>query len=296
MVGIITQGRLGNQMFQYAFIYAISKRINKPFFIISYNSLHYFKLHEDLEKNNTKNILKFIAFNLLKKSTVKLSRKTITEPLRWIKDWVLHKNIFIWHNTTDEKNYLLTYIKDNILYTGFFASENYFIHLKKDIIMQFEIKPNYQIEFNKTKKEILNRKIVALHIRRTDFKFFGNEQMGGTNVILPISYYQKCLTLIENIDEYNVVFISDDIEFVKNQFGMQSNYFYENNSEIIDFQLLLNANIVIIANSTFSWWAAWLNQKTNKIVYAPNYYLGFKVKKFYPAGIKIDNWQWVDFN
>lgn len=296
MIGILSQGRLGNQMFQYTFIYAASKKLNKPFFIISYNSLHYFKLYEDLEKNNTKNIFKFIVFNLLKKSSVKISRKIIRTPIKWLKEWATHKNIFIWHNTSDENHYLLENIRNNILYSGFFQSENYFKYYDKEIKELFEINSLYSEDFEHKKKNLFEKKVIAIHVRQTDYLNFGNKEIGGMNMTLPINYYKKCLSLISNIDSYNILFISDDIEFVKSQFRPKVNYFYENNDEIIDFQLLLHADILIIANSTFSWWAAWLNQKVNKIVYAPNYFLGFKIKKFYPAGIKINNWNWIDVN
>lgn len=294
MVGILSQGRLGNQMFQYAFIYAASKKLNTPFFIINHNSLHYFKLHQNLQKNNTKNTFKYAALNFFKKSSIKLSRKTARTPIIWLKNWATYKNIYTWRNTTYGENYLLPCINNNILFDGFFQSEDYFVHLKEEILQQFEIKPVYQQQFKSLKKHIFVKEVIALHIRRSDYIFFGNDDIGGINVALPIDYYKKSLSLIKNKENYNIIFISDDIEFVKNEFGNNFNYYYENNSEIIDFQLLMNANILIIANSTFSWWAAWLNKKDDKIIYAPNYFLGFKIKKFYPAGIKVSNWKWID--
>ncbi len=296
MIGILSQGRLGNQMFQYAFIYAASKKLNTPFFIYNSNALHYFKLHDDLQKDNRVNILKFALRHFFKSSRIRLSRKTIRYPINWLKDWSVYKNIFIWRNTTNEKNYFLSSIKNNFLYDGYFHSEEYFAHLKEEIFKQFEIKLIYQQDFSVTKSYLFHKKTISMHIRRTDFIDFGNELMGGYNVILPSSYYKNCLALIENINDYNVIFISDDIEFVKSEFGTKHNYFFESNSEIIDFQIILNTNIVVIANSTFSWWAAWLNEKVDKIVYAPNYYLGFKVKKFYPVGIKVKEWKWIDVN
>ena len=68
----------------------------------------------------------------------------------------------------------------------------------------------------------------------------------------------------------------------------------EENSEIIDFQLIMNADIAIIANSSFSWWAAYLNAKEHKIVYAPKYWLGFKVDKEIPEKIMSVNWNWIN--
>jgi hypothetical protein len=294
MIGIFAQGRLGNQMFQYAFIYAASKKINTPLFIIKSNSLHYFKLYDELNKNNFTNTLKYIVFNFFQKNQISLSQFTLKKPFEWCFKWLVCKNILTWDNTTDENNYLLEPINKNTLYSGFFQSESYFIHLKKDIQNLFEITPQYQQKFWHNKAYLFNKKTIAIHIRRTDYLHFKIEELGSDNFILPINYYKKCLHSIENTEGYNVLFISDDIEFVKDEFGYKDNYFYEKNTEIIDFQLLLNADILIIANSTFSWWAAWLNKKENKIIYAPNYFLGFKINKFYPAGIKVNDWNWID--
>jgi Glycosyl transferase family 11 len=294
MIGMLTQGRLGNQMFQFAFIYAASKQLNTPFFIVNSNSLHYFKLHEELIKNNTKNTLKYCAFNLFKKSRIVLSRLILKKPLEWLINWCIYKNVFNWDNTTNEKGYLLTTIKNNVLYSGYFQSEKYFIEVKKDIQNLFEITPQYKHEFLTEKAYLFAKKTIAIHIRRTDYLHFKIKELGNDNLVLPINYYKKCLNLIGDTEGYNVLFISDDIEFVKKEFSEKDNYFYENNTEIIDFQLLLNADILIIANSSFSWWAAWLNKKINKIIYAPNYFLGFKINRFYPAGIKINDWNWID--
>jgi hypothetical protein len=294
MVGILAQGRLGNQMFQYAFIYAQSKKLNTPFFIFRPHSLHYFNLNESLIKNNNAHIFKFIAFNFFKNSTINVSPTGLKKPLEWFIKWGINKNVFIWHNTIDEHAYLLESTHQNIVYDGYFQSENYFIHLKQDIQKLFEITPQYKEAFSAKKSALFNKKTVAIHIRRTDYQNFGSEKLGGINLTLPTNYYKKCLSLVENLHNYNVLFISDDIEFAKKEFGNKDNYFYEHNEEIIDFQLLLNADILIIANSTFSWWAAWLNKKINKIIYAPNYFLGFKVNKFYPMGIKVNDWRWID--
>lgn len=296
MVGIITQGRLGNQMFQYAFMYAASKKLNTSFFIFNYNSLHYFKLHNDLEKNNTKNILKYSLSNLLSRGTVNITIETFKKPIKWLFEWSIYKNICTWKNTTDKDKFLLSIFHDNTLYDGFFQSEDYFADISKEIIELFEIKPRFQLEFWQKKNKLFSKKVIAIHIRRTDYLNFGTAEMGGKNMTLPISYYKKCLFLIEDIEQYNIIFISDDIAFTKSQFPHKANYFYENNDEIIDFQILLVADILIIANSTFSWWAAWLNNKNNKIIYAPNYFLGFKIGEFYPAGIKVKSWKWIDVN
>ena len=298
MIGILSQGRMGNQMFQYAFGYSTSRKINKKFFIYGHNNLHYFKLYKDLKKNNKKNILFYILNNLFTKNQIQINFSI--NSLRQLQDsclnWGVKKNIYKWTNTFNHKDYFLSTKKNNTLYQGFFQSEKYFESYKKDIQKLFEIRQKYKIQFLKNKKYLFDKKCIVVHLRRADYLKFGDEKLGGIDITLPTSYYKKCLDMINNINNYNVIFVSDDIDFAKKEFGFQKNYFFESNDEITDLQILLNANILIIANSTFSWWGAWLNEKKTKIVYAPNYFLGFKVKKFYPAGIKINHWNWIDVN
>ena len=297
MIGILAQGRLGNQMFQYAFIYAASKKRQTAFFMRHHNALHYFNLYDDLLKNNTINTLKFAARNITQKSRYPITRQVFKQPFIALYNWAIFKNILIWDNfvgSDKQQSYLLNDVKNNVLYEGFFQSEDYFKDYETDIKTLFSIKNVYKTAFLKQKADLFKRKTIILHIRRTDYNDFEIAGLGGKNLTLPLSYYHKCLALIENIDTYNVVFVSDDMDFVRQEFPEKANYFYESNDEIIDFQILLNADILIIANSSFSWWAAWLNPKQDKIIYAPQYFLGFKVNAYYPMGIKVDAWQWID--
>lgn len=296
MIGVIAKGRMGNQMFQYAFGYAMGRKLNVPFFIYGQTSLHYFKLYEDFKKNNNKYILLYVLNNLFKKSQINFSIKNLKHPINITINRLINKNILEWPNSFNDKKYLLSQVKDNVLYKGFFQSEKYFETRKDDIRKIFEINDQYKKNFKKNKKQLFDKKTVVVHIRRTDYIKYGGEELGGIDMTLPINYYKKCLGMVDKIDDYNIIFVSDDIDFVKNEFGQKKNYFFENNDEITDFQILLNADILIIANSTFSWWAAWLNHKTKKTIYAPNYFLGFKIRKFYPAGIKVNDWKWVDIN
>ncbi len=296
MIGVLAEGRLGNQMFQFAFAYSTSKKLNTSFFFYGRNYLHYFDLHEKLKKENSKNTFLFILQNILKKSRKSYSLRPLRTPIHNTLNWAVNKNVCAWSNTIDDKNYQLTKIEDNVFYDGFFQSETYFHEYKEDIKKLFEIRKQYQKNFLDKKKDLFDKKSIVIHIRRGDYLKHGADEIGGTDISLPINYYKNCLALINNSTEYNVIFVSDDIEFVKKEFGNNTNYLYESNDEITDFQILLNADILIIANSSFSWWAAWLNKKTNKVIYAPNYFIGFKVKQFYPAGIKVDAWNWIDVN
>jgi hypothetical protein len=95
-------------------------------------------------------------------------------------------------------------------------------------------------------------------------------------MMLPVSYYEKSL---EKIEDYKIIFVGDNISFAKEHFSHIPNSTFEQNDAIVDFQIILNADIAIIANSSFAWWAAWLNPNPNKKIIAPKYWVGFKGAK-----------------
>ncbi len=295
MIGVLTHGRMGNQMFQYAFGYTTSKRLGTRFFICKPNSLKYFKANNHLGGRNKMNMaLYMIAANVLTKSRYKLWVTEFRKPIT-LKNYLIKKNILDWPHDFNDGDFLHK-IKNHVIYDGYFQSESYLKGYEYDIRALFDIQQRHKTLFKKYKNHLFNKRSVAVHLRRTDYINFGSKELGGRDLTLPTNYYSKCIAMIKGIEDYNVIFVSDDIEFTKREFGTKENYFFESNDEITDFQILLNADVLIIANSTFSWWAAWLNNKAEKVIYAPNYFLGFKVKKFYPKGIKVDSWNWIDVN
>jgi len=182
-------------------------------------------------------------------------------------------------------------------YEGFFQSVSYFRDCEEIVREEFRIKSRYVREFERKYRSFYrDNKIIAVHVRRTDYLIYGSNFLGGPNMTLPLLYYEKVFRLIENIGEYKIIFVGDDLSEVKSHFAGMKNALFETNGEIVDFQILQNADILVISNSTFSWWAAYLNPKKDKKVYAPVYWLGYKVKKDYPGAIydKV-SWNIVDF-
>jgi len=68
------------------------------------------------------------------------------------------------------------------------------------------------------------------------------------------------------------------------------NALFANNDMITDFQIIMNADACIISNSSFAWWAAYLNSKKDKKIYCPEHWLGFKIKREYPENIIPGEW------
>lgn len=274
MIKVDLWGRMGNQMFQYVFAVNTSKKF-KTFFLImpkeKFELIKYFKLDFLTRLCYNKFIFRFYRFIVARV--------------------FLFQYIFQNNEGSIELN-------NNKCYRGFFQSEDYFVNSKEVIQNKFKIKKEWEKKYIEKYYSIFNEsdKIIVMHIRRTDYVNFGDDHVGGKNLTLPMSYYDNCLNLINNLEEYKIVCISDDINFVKNYFKERVNYFFLKNEAIIDFQIILNAEIAIIANSSFSWWAAYLNNKKNKIIYAPKYWFGFKVNTEIPENIIPENFLTVDTN
>lgn len=93
-----------------------------------------------------------------------------------------------------------------------------------------------------------------------------------------------------DLKDCQLVFISDEMEEVKKEFAYINDAYFSSHEPIVDMQLLIHADVCIIANSTFGWWGAFLNEKKNKTIYVPAYFLGFKVQKEFPVNIIPTDW------
>jgi hypothetical protein len=127
-----------------------------------------------------------------------------------------------------------------------------------------------------------------------DYLHLQHLNLGGDDLSLPLEYYTQAVSKYDR-KPVHFVFLTDDLDFVEENFQAITNKTISNDSEIMDFQHLLNAGECIISNSTFSWWGAWLNNKPNKVIYAPKYFLGWRIKKESPWKIYPDNWIQIDF-
>ena len=112
---------------------------------------------------------------------------------------------------------------------------------------------------------------MAVHVRHGDYL---SPQNRNTYVCLPFNYYQKAISYLEEkIENLTIYVFSDDINWCKQQFQFTKNVVFIDesisNSAQVDFELMRNCKHFVIANSTFSWWPAWLAANHDKIVIAP---------------------------
>jgi hypothetical protein len=267
-------GRMGNQMFQYACAKNLELQYGFTCSMDDLSKLEYFELAPgERWKNQLK--IKFF-FHLAKRlNGMEVHNLAFEDMLQDYTQWLqkLQKPSMVW---------------------GFFQSEQYFKENRGSIKKYFQVKKMYQDQFYQYLKhlDLQQGKYNAVHIRRTDYKGFQVKSLLGDDFTLPLSYYTSAM---ENLDTtIPTLFISDDAAYCKATFSHIPNTFFSDADAIVDFQLLSNAKHAVISNSTFAWWAAWLNPIPNNTVYCPKYFLGFKENKEVPLGIYPSQWTQIE--
>ena len=171
--------------------------------------------------------------------------------------------------------------KYNIMLNGHFESEKYFLHHRKELLSLLETPSEIDQQIQEQYKEIVQHpKSVSVHVRRGDFL-----ELQHKHPVQSMEYYKQAFECFEK-DSLFVVF-SDDIKWCRKNFNISKNLVfvgenYDENStlapgttrDVLDLYLMSKTKNNIIANSTFSWWGAWLNDNSSKIVIAPKQWCG----------------------
>jgi hypothetical protein len=162
-------------------------------------------------------------------------------------------------------------IKDSCYLSGVWQSEKYFSSIQNILKNEFILKNKSTRETEQWLKKIEFSNSVSLHIRRGDYvtRPNTNEKIG----VCPIEYYEKAIKHISEKIQNSVFFVfSNDIEWAKNNIKMDHPVHFIFDKNIPDYEeliLMSKCRHNITANSSFSWWSAWLNQNPSKIIIAP---------------------------
>jgi len=151
--------------------------------------------------------------------------------------------------------------KSNMNLHGYFQSEKYFKDYT-DLIRE-TLCPRYDGR--------IKPGVASIHVRRGDYI---QPHLSGCYNILGMDYYTKAMEIIK-ARKYLV--FSDDIMWCKKNFVGDKFTFVENDKDYIDLYIMSKCENNIIANSSFSWWAAWLNKNPSKTVIAPKKWFGPKL-------------------
>ena len=251
MIYCILKGGLGNMMFQIAATMNMAKIKNtKSCFPNFTKHLEYANKRWHLQYRQEKN-----KFNKLNDSNEYKKFLRINEKTEFFNNKVkIYKYPFEYSSFIPKE--------DCFVVDGYFQSEKYFINAREDILENFKPSEDIKKIILKKYKKFLNKKTVSMHIRRGEYIDLANLYN-----ILDISYYEKALNIL---GEYDVCLVfSDDIQWCKKNLKFKNCHFIENEKDYIEIFLMSMCNNNIISNSSFSWWAAWLNVNKNCTIVAP---------------------------
>jgi len=163
-------------------------------------------------------------------------------------------------------------INDNTYLEGYWQSEKYFKDIENIIRKEFTFKDKPDAANQKIISRIKNCDSVSIHIRRGDYIF--DETTNKYHGVCGLDYYSNSVAMIVKKVKNPYFFIfSDDIKWVKQNLHLKFPCVYVDynigKKDYEDMRLMSNCQHNIIANSSFSWWGAWLNQYKNKIIIAP---------------------------
>lgn len=279
MIIVRFQGGLGNQMFQYAFLRSI-QHMHPDLEILAdltpYRTARYHCGYEltrvfgiYLKEAPRKTVKQLSPYRPARKGCgllyriwrklfpAQLNEKVVLESYK-LEDFTIPFYDDFFH--LDQK-------KDFYL-EGFWCNEKYFFDIKEEILKTFSFLVELTGEKKILLKDIQTQNAVAVHIRRGDYK---NTSFDIVDKI----YYEKAVRYIEqHVDQAVYYIFSDDIEYARELFGFVKNKnIVEGNSgtkSYLDMFFMSKCKHQIIANSTFSYWGAYLNKYEKKIVVAPS--------------------------
>jgi Glycosyl transferase family 11 len=269
---VAVYGGLGNQMFQYAFCTALNKQGAKT--RLSFNCYFYFKHHNGFDlarafKLNLPPQQAFLSF-ILEHGTFLYRNKLVAGAIRRLAIWQEQRQQLY----REQKEFVTdpaVFQQQQTLFYGTWQSEEYFHSIADHIQQQFVFNTPHD-ERNKAVIEKINASnAVSIHIRRGDY--LKTHWQSSLNVIKDLTYYKNAVAHIESHVSNPAYFIfSDDMEWVKENLPLANCTYVDHNKgkqSYIDMYLMSQCRHNIIANSTFSWWGAWLNKNKSKIVIMP---------------------------
>jgi len=296
MATVILRGGLGNQMLQYAAGLDAAKKNNTQLFLDTT-----FLNDRFPRKQFTYRKFDLDIFILTPRFT-SLSKISNVTPIPGMWLWldfayIKVREIFGLTKIIKEKESLIFDQKTapqnkSIVLWGYWQSEKYFTDVADDVRRAFRFKNELFGEAAELAEKIKSSNSVSLHVRRGDYLTFKNnkELFGETN----ISYYEKAIVYIaERVETPRFFVFSDDIAWCKENIKIQFPVIYVSDlsagpKNAFHLELMSLCKHNIIANSSFSWWGAWLNSNPNKIVVTPEkWYAGQDSKT---ADITPRNW------
>lgn len=265
MVTVYIGGGLANKMFQYAFSLAIKKKG----YGVLYDT-HTFKTEFQHDQVTLQSIFENVEITENDKVNYIAAGKNSKFFRMWkrIMPWYVSEHAYLYNDKVWKQIRKYCYVESS------WQDERYFENVEEEVRRAF-IFPNFIDSRNMdVQKKMLESNSVAIHIRKGDgygtWNIFSNT--------CPKEYYDKALSYIkEHVENPKFFIFTDSPDVVKEYLDLDA-YTLINwnptsgNGNYWDMQLMSCAKHNVIANSTYSWWGAWLNSNPNKIVIGPKYW------------------------
>jgi hypothetical protein len=285
MIIVKITGGLGNQMFQYAVGRQLALKNNARLLLdtsgfeeykLRKYSLDHFNLTVEIADKKT--LESFYQYLQKKNYFKRFYNRFLKRP----------KIIYLIENNYEYKPNIINKYNGDIVLEGFWQSEKYFEEIKNIIQQEFTLKTMPEPKDKAVIDKIQSGNSVSIHIRRGDY--VSNPTTFQYHGICSLDYYIEATKLIQSrIDNPQYFVFSDDIDWSKENLGFlpKANFVAHNSADkdYEDLRLMSLCKHQIIANSSFSWWAAWLNTNKSKIVIAPKTwvaYTGVETKDIVP--------------
>jgi hypothetical protein len=263
MVIVQMKGGLGNQMFQYALGLHLSIKFSEPLYfdLTDYRQqrLRRFELEVFGIHNKEVNAATRFFYHSLIKSINLLGLKS--------------KSVYVEPTLCfDEKVFRRPYPR---YYKGFFQSYKYFVDISSQLRERFLFVNSLDKANGAIASTISASNSISIHVRRGDYIYWDNYD--SSHVLCGLDYYWHALELMkQKVNACTFFVFTDDTEWVRKNFKFEYVLVEGNGAENAwkDMHLMSLCKHHIIANSTFSWWAAWLNPSESKLVIAPKQWFG----------------------
>ena len=265
MIVIEASGGLGNQMFQYA-LYKKFESMNMDV----YFDTSFFRSKQNLRE------LEIGVFGVQYKSISDIEVAYIRG--YGYQDGIIDKikyklkpsKVVTYRDTIE--NFQPEILKmDNVYLCGYWQSEKYFKDIRHIILKEFMFSNEIHRRTEDLCKQMKQENSVSIHIRRSDYLTEENAKVYGN--ICTEKYYENAMKYIAGeVENPKYYIFTDDLLWAKDYFKGERYVIVEENrgdDSYIDMYLMSQCKHNIIANSSFSWWGAWLNQNPDKKVLAP---------------------------
>lgn len=281
MIGVRLIGGLGNQMFQYAAGRALSLHLGVDL-VVDVSAFNDYKLHslgldsfniESRITNSRERLIWHPGFD----SLAYRASAFFDVPGRFYEKGLAYDGLF-WTNS------------DGVFLFGYFQSEKYFKNYRNQLMKEFKLNAplsEYSMDINKKINDCYS---ISLHIRRGDY--INDPVASEIHGFCGLNYYKRSMEYFKNQNDKVVFFVfSDDIDWAKSNLSDQYNVIFVDGfgrTQEEDLFLMSRAKGHIIANSSFSWWGAWLGEAQDKQVVAPSRW--FSDMKLDSSDIVPESW------